>query len=87
MPAVLLWTLVGPGASYAWYGGRLVRPGDEIEGGRVHAIAEDHIVLLIGRRRERVPLIAPAPPARPHNPCPPDGRETCASSPAPESKP
>ncbi len=56
-PAPLLWTRVGAEASLAWYGGRLVQTGNEVEGARIEYIAEDHIILSQNRRLYRVPLL------------------------------
>lgn len=44
-PAGLAWVRVNGRHSLAWYGGTTVKLGDEVEGGRVSAIREDHIVI------------------------------------------
>lgn len=41
----LAWVRVNGRHSIAWYGGTTVRLGDSVEGGRVTAIHEDHIVI------------------------------------------
>lgn len=41
----LAWVRVNGRHSLAWYGGTTVRLGDPVEGGRVSAIREDHIVI------------------------------------------
>ncbi|MBU1395813.1 MAG: hypothetical protein KKE84_06680 [Gammaproteobacteria bacterium] len=43
--AVLAWVSVNGNHSIAWYDGTTVKVGDSVEGGRVAAIHEDHIVL------------------------------------------
>lgn len=43
--AGLAWVRVNGRDSLAWYGGTTVRLGDLVEGGRVSAIREDHIVI------------------------------------------
>lgn len=43
--ASLAWVRVNGRHSIAWYGGTTVRLGDAVEGGRVTAIHEDHIVI------------------------------------------
>jgi hypothetical protein len=43
--AVLAWVSVNGNHSVAWYNGTTVKVGDPVEGGRVAAIHEDHIVL------------------------------------------
>lgn len=52
-PAGLAWVRVDGKQSLAWYGGTVVRLGDVVEGGRVVAIREDHIVIA-GRQGRRV---------------------------------
>lgn len=56
-PAPLLWTRVGGQGPVAWYGGRPVGIGEMVEGGRIVAIAEDHIVIAAQGRLHRVSLI------------------------------
>lgn len=48
----LAWVRMNGRHSIAWYGGTTVRLGDQVEGGRVTAIHEDHIVIsgAAGRR-------------------------------------
>ena len=43
--AGLAWLRVNGRHSIAWYGGTTVKLGDPVEGGRVTAIREDHIVI------------------------------------------
>jgi hypothetical protein len=43
--AGLAWVRVNGRHSIAWYGGTAVKLGDPVEGGRVTAIREDHIVI------------------------------------------
>jgi len=43
--AALAWVRVNGRHSIAWYNGTTVKVGDSVEGGRVAAIHEDHIVL------------------------------------------
>lgn len=70
---VLAWVKVNGKRSIAWYGGSTVKLGDTVEGGRVTAIREDHIVISgkNGRRSvylldesTRTQLLAPSRPAR-----------------------
>lgn len=42
---VLAWVRMSGRNSIAWYGGSAVKVGDAVEGGRVSAIREDHIVI------------------------------------------
>ncbi len=69
----LAWVKVNGKRSTAWYGGGTVKLGDTVEGGRVTAIREDHIVISgkNGRRSvylldesTRTQLLAPPRPAR-----------------------
>jgi len=71
--AGLAWVRVNGRHSIAWYGGTTVKLGDAVEGGRVTAIHEDHIVISgKGGRRTvylldhsiRTPSRDPRPPAR-----------------------
>jgi hypothetical protein len=41
----LAWVRLNGRNSIAWYGGTTVKLGDPVEGGRVTAIREDHIVI------------------------------------------
>lgn len=43
--AALAWVRVNGRHSVAWYGGTTVKLGEAVEGGRVTAIREDHIVI------------------------------------------
>lgn len=43
--AGLAWVRLNGPHSIAWYGGTTVKLGDPVEGGRVTAIREDHIVI------------------------------------------
>lgn len=56
-PAPLLWTWVGAETSLAWYGGRMVQVGSEVDGVRIEHIAEDHVTVSRKNRRYRVPLL------------------------------
>lgn len=69
----LAWVRVNGKRSIAWYGGSTVKLGDTVEGGRVTAIREDHIVISgkSGRRSvylldesTRTQPLAPPRPAR-----------------------
>ena len=69
----LAWVRVNGKRSIAWYGGSTVKLGDTVEGGRVTAIREDHIIISgkSGRRSvylldesTRTQLLAPPRPAR-----------------------
>lgn len=42
----LAWVRLNGRHSIAWYGGKAIKVGDVVEGGRVSAIREDHIVIL-----------------------------------------
>ncbi len=55
--AVLAWVSVNGNHSIAWYGGTTVKVGDSVEGGRVAAIHEDHIVLSGRNGRRAVYLL------------------------------
>ena len=44
-PAELAWVRVDGRNSIAWYGGTTVKLGEQVDGGRVAAILEDHIVI------------------------------------------
>jgi hypothetical protein len=54
---VLEWVRVNGHGSIAWYGGTTVKVGDAIEGGRVAAIHEDHIVISSKSGRRSVYLL------------------------------
>jgi len=41
----LAWVRLDGRHSIAWYGGKAIKVGDAVEGGRVSAIREDHIVI------------------------------------------
>ena len=43
--AALAWVRLNGRDSIAWYGGTTVKLGDSVDGGRVSAIHEDHIVI------------------------------------------
>ncbi|MHB1214834.1 MAG: hypothetical protein ACYCY9_07575 [Thiobacillus sp.] len=58
--AGLAWVRVNGPHSIAWYGGTTVRLGDAVEGGRVTAIREDHIVISGRNGRRAVYLIDPS---------------------------
>jgi len=45
VPAGLAWVRVNGLNSIAWFGGTTVKLGDPVEGGRITAIREDHIVI------------------------------------------
>ena len=55
--AALAWVSVNGNHSIAWYGGTTVKVGDPVEGGRVAAIHEDHIVLTGRGGRRAVYLL------------------------------
>ncbi|NDP48364.1 MAG: hypothetical protein GZ085_08230 [Sulfuriferula multivorans] len=67
------WVKLNGKHSIAWYGGSIVKLGESVEGGRVTAIHEDHIVISgKGGRRviylldksTRTQLLAPPRPTR-----------------------
>lgn len=66
-PGELAWVRVNGKQSLAWYGGRTVRLGDVVEGGRVVAILEDHIVIAGREGRRAVHLLNPAVRTRQSN--------------------
>ena len=51
-PEELAWVRVDGRNSIAWFGGTTVKLGEQVEGGRVTAILEDHIVIS-GRHGQR----------------------------------
>ena len=53
----LAWVRVDGGNSIAWYGGTTVKLGEQVEGGRVVAIHEDHIVIAGRDGRRTIPLL------------------------------
>lgn len=53
----LAWVRVDGGNSIAWYGGATVKLGERVEGGRVVAIHEDHIVIAGRDGRRTIPLL------------------------------
>ena len=55
--ATLAWVSVNGRHSIAWYNGTTVKVGDPVEGGRVAAIHEDHIVLSDKGGRRAVYLL------------------------------
>jgi hypothetical protein len=55
----LAWVRVEGKHSIAWYGGTTVKLGDRVEGGRVVAIREDHIVIAGREGRRTIPLLDP----------------------------
>lgn len=61
----LAWVRVNGKNSIAWYNGMIVKLGDQVEGGRVVAIREDHIVIA-GRGGHRT--ISLLDPQVQHNP-------------------
>jgi len=67
--AALAWVRVNGRHSIAWYSGTTVKVGDAVEGGRVAAIHEDHIVISGRDGRRAVYLLDHAyrtqPQARP----------------------
>lgn len=63
-PAELAWVRVNGRQSVAWYGGTIVRLGEAVEGGRVAAIREDHIVIVGSQGRRAVYLLDPVVRAR-----------------------
>lgn len=67
-PEVLQWTMWGSAGAFAWYGGRVVQPGDRVERGVVVGIAEDHIVVEHRGQRHKVFVLSEA--ARPSDTTP-----------------
>lgn len=63
--STLAWVRVNGRHSVAWYGGTSVKVGDEVEGGRVTAIREDHIVISGKRGRRSVYLLDQAVRTKP----------------------
>jgi hypothetical protein len=55
----LAWVRINGRDSIAWYNGTVVKLGDRVEGGRIVAIREDHIVLAGPRGRRTVSLLDP----------------------------
>lgn len=55
--SALSWVRVDGKNSVAWYGGTTVKLGDRVEGGRIAAIHEDHIVIAGSNGRRIVPLL------------------------------
>ena len=56
-PAGLAWVRVDGRNSIAWFGGTTVKLGEAVEGGRVTAIREDHIVISGKDGRQTVYLL------------------------------
>lgn len=54
----LTWVRVDGRNSIAWYGDTAVRLGERVEGGRVVAIHEDHIVIAGPQGRRTIPLLS-----------------------------
>jgi hypothetical protein len=61
----LAWVRINGRDSIAWYGGAPIRLGDAVDGGRVVAIAEDHIVIAGREGRRTVRLFDPRVQHRP----------------------
>jgi hypothetical protein len=55
--AVLAWVRVNGRDSIAWFGGTTVKLGEQVDGGRVSAILEDHIVISGKNGRRSVYLL------------------------------
>ncbi len=62
--ASLAWVRIAKTGSLAWYGGRVVQVGDQVEGGRVVALREDRIEIQGAGGRRVVPLLSPAASVR-----------------------
>ena len=54
----LAWVRMDGRNSIAWYGGTAVKLGERVEGGRVVAIHEDHIVIAGPQGRRTIPLLS-----------------------------
>lgn len=73
----LAWVKVNGKRSIAWYGGSAVKLGDSVDGGRVTAIREDHIVIsgksgrrtvyLLDESTRTQPLARPRPARKTRN--------------------
>ena len=55
----LAWVRVNGKNSIAWYNGTIVKLGDQVEGGRVVAIREDHIVIAGQGGHRTISLLDP----------------------------
>lgn len=56
-PGELTWVRVDGRNSIAWFGGTTVKLGEQVEGGRVTAILEDHIVISGKHGRRSIYLL------------------------------
>ena len=72
--AALAWVRVNGRHSIAWYNGTTVKVGDAVEGGRVVAIHEDHIVLSNKNERRAVYLLDHATRTQPQAQPRPSGK-------------
>jgi hypothetical protein len=72
--AALAWVRVNGRHSIAWYNGTTVKVGDAVEGGRVAAIHEDHIVLSNKNERRTVYLLDHATRTQPQAQPRPSGK-------------
>lgn len=72
--AALAWVRVNGRHSIAWYNGTTVKLGDAVEGGRVAAIHEDHIVLSNKNERRAVYLLDHATRTQPQAQPRPSGK-------------
>lgn len=72
--AALAWVRVNGRHSIAWYNGTTVKVGDAVEGGRVAAIHEDHIVLSNKNERRAVYLLDHATRTQPQAQPRPSGK-------------
>lgn len=72
--AALAWVRVNGRHSIAWYNGTTVKVGDPVEGGRVAAIHEDHIVLSNKNERRAVYLLDHATRTQPQAQPRPSGK-------------
>ena len=73
--ATLSWVRVNGKNSIAWYNGAIVTLGDKVEGGRVVAIQEDHIVIAGRGSRRTVFLLDPHVQHKTVKPSPPERRQ------------
>lgn len=53
----LAWIRLDGRRAIAWYGGRVVEVGDQVEGGRIQAIHHDHLVVNGRAGKQRVHLL------------------------------
>lgn len=53
----LTWIRFDGRRAIAWYGGRVVEVGDQVEGGRIQAIQRDHLVVNGRAGKQLIPLL------------------------------